>query len=534
MKYLDCISRHAADDPNKIAISVSDGRCMSYGQLEDASNRIALFIDRTTAQKGFASTAPVIVHGHKDPLMIACFLGCLKSGHPYVPIDMHSVPRDRALGIMGQVGPSIVFEVENSNDGSLAACIIEAFPSGEGCSSSHEFVDRDKLEHLITTSGEPTISASAVSGDDLAYIIFTSGSTGAPKGVQITADCFDNFCQWALSIGSQRVPRENAVFLNQAPFSFDLSVYELSQALWAGATLHCLTKQAQDDARELIRSFGDSDATIWVSTPSFAELCLANPEFGAELLPRCNLFLFCGEALRNTTASRLQERFPSALIVNTYGPTESTVAVTSVIVTSEMSVSSEPLHCGTPKPGTEIRIAKSIDESTFSIENAEAGELGEIIIVGDTVARGYFQRDDLTRHSFGELLLNGERVRAYRTGDEGFLDEDGNLHCRGRIDLQVKLNGFRIELGEIEEGLVRLPQVKEAEVVLVKKSESSSHLEAHVVSAAPRVQSDFREGLALKEELKKTLPHYMIPKKVVFRDALPMTPNGKIDRKALA
>lgn len=507
---------------------------MSYGQLEYASNRIALFIDRTTAQKGFASTAPVIVHGHKDPLMVACFLGCLKSGHPYVPIDMHSVPRDRALGIMGQVGPSIVFEVENSNDGSLAACIKEASPSGGGCSSSHELVDRDKLEHLITTSGEPAIPASAVSGDDLAYIIFTSGSTGAPKGVQITADCFDNFCQWALSIGSQRVPRENAVFLNQAPFSFDLSVYELSQALWAGATLHCLTKQAQDDARELIRSFGDSDATIWVSTPSFAELCLANPEFGAELLSRCNLFLFCGEALRNTTASRLQERFPSALIVNTYGPTESTVAVTSVIVTSEMSASSEPLHCGTPKPGTEIRIAKSIDESTFSIEEAEAGELGEIVIVGDTVALGYFQRDDLTRRSFGELPLNGERSRAYRTGDEGFLDEDGNLHCRGRIDLQVKLNGFRIELGEIEEGLVRLPQVKEAVVVLVKKSESSSHLEAHVVSAVPRVQSDFREGLALKEELKKTLPHYMIPKKVVFRDALPMTPNGKIDRKALA
>lgn len=507
---------------------------MTYGQLECASNRIASFIDRDTARKELSSVAPVIVHGHKDPLMVACFLGSLKSGHPYVPIDMHSVPRDRALGIMGQVGPSIVFEVENSNEGSLAACIKETSPSGGGCSSSHEFVGRDELEHLVTTSGEPAISTSAVSGDDLAYIIFTSGSTGAPKGVQITADCFDNFCQWALSIGSQRVPRENAVFLNQAPFSFDLSVYELSQALWAGATLYCLTKQTQDDARELIRSFGDSDATIWVSTPSFAELCLANPEFGAELLPRCDLFLFCGEALRNTTASRLQERFPSALIVNTYGPTESTVAVTSVIVTPEMYSSEEPLHCGLPKPRTEIRIAKSIDEGTFSIEEAETGELGEIVIVGDTVALGYFQRDDLTRRSFGELLFNGERVRAYRTGDEGFLDEDGNLHCRGRIDLQVKLNGFRIELGEIEESLVRLPQVKEAAVVLVRKSESSSHLEAHVVSAVPRVQSDFREGLALKEELKKTLPHYMIPKKVVFRDALPMTPNGKIDRKALA
>lgn len=507
---------------------------MTYGQLECASNKIASFIDRTTARKEFSSASPVIVYGHKDPLMVACFLGCLKSGHPYVPIDIHSVPRDRALGIMGQVGPSIVFEVENSNAGSLVAGANEVASHGGGCSSNYEFVDRDELERLVTTDDASVISANAVSGDDLAYIIFTSGSTGAPKGVQVTADCFDNFCQWALSIGSQYASRENAVFLNQAPFSFDLSVYELSQALWAGATLHCLTKQAQDDARELIRSLGGSGATIWVSTPSFAELCLANPEFGAELLSHCDLFLFCGEALRNTTAARLQERFPSALIANTYGPTESTVAVTSVIVTPEMSASSEPLHCGVPKPGTEIRIAKNIDEDTFSVEEAEAGELGEIVIVGDTVARGYFQRDDLTHRSFGELLLNGERVRAYRTGDEGFLDEDGNLHCRGRIDLQVKLNGFRIELGEIEESLVRLPQVKEAAVVLVKKSESSSHLEAHVVSAVPRAESDFREGLALKEELKKILPHYMIPKKVVFREALPMTPNGKIDRKALA
>lgn len=103
---------------------------MTYGQLECASNRIASFIDRDTARKELSSVAPVIVHGHKDPLMVACFLGSLKSGHPYVPIDMHSVPRDRALGIMGQVGPSIVFEVENSNEGSLAACIKETSPSG--------------------------------------------------------------------------------------------------------------------------------------------------------------------------------------------------------------------------------------------------------------------------------------------------------------------------------------------------------------------------------------------------------------------
>lgn len=132
MKYLDCISRHAADDPNKIAISVSDERCMTYGQLEGASNRIASFIDRTAARKGLPAASPVIVYGHKDPLMVACFLGCLKSGHPYVPIDIHSVPRDRALGIVGQVGPSIVFEVENSAAGSLASGVNKISLVGGG------------------------------------------------------------------------------------------------------------------------------------------------------------------------------------------------------------------------------------------------------------------------------------------------------------------------------------------------------------------------------------------------------------------
>ena len=105
---------------------------MTYGQLECASNKIASFIDRTTVRKEFSSASPVIVYGHKDPLMVACFLGCLKSGHPYVPIDMHSVPRDRALGIMGQVGPSIVFEVENSNAGSLVAGANDIASRGGG------------------------------------------------------------------------------------------------------------------------------------------------------------------------------------------------------------------------------------------------------------------------------------------------------------------------------------------------------------------------------------------------------------------
>ena len=165
--------------------------------------------------------------------------------------------------------------------------------------------------------------------------------------------------------------------------------------------------------------------------------------------------------------------------------------------------------------------------------DCEPGVFGEVVIEGNTVARGYFGRDDLTARAFGQAELDGEQVRAYRTGDEGMLDEDGMLHFRGRLDLQVKLNGFRIELGEIEEQLRRLPEVAAAAVTATYRDGKVSHLVAHVVPARPLEQTPFREGLALKERLKATLPHYMIPKKVAFRDSLPMTGNGKLDRRSL-
>lgn len=526
MEYLEKISEYARHIPDRKAVVTDNGVEMTYGQLQAASEAIASFIEELSTKKGLDPHVPIPVYGHKNPLMIATFVGCLKSGHPYVPIDQHSVPLERAVGIIGQIGTTIVFDLSSEDEQSGASALQAAVDS-----SDVTFVDYTAVADLACNEEHRSSNPEHwVTGEDLAYILFTSGSTGTPKGVQVTSDCFDNFCRWALTLGADAAPRDGAIYLNQAPFSFDLSVYELAQSLAAGGTLFCLTKASQDDARLMLESLGASHATIWVSTPSFAELCLANPEFNSDLLPCCKVFLFCGEALRNTTAARLQERFPEGVIVNSYGPTESTVAVTATVVSPAMAAAAEPLHCGVPRSGTRIVIARD-DEG---LAEAPVGELGEIVIVGDTVAKGYFGRDDLTSKVFSEAELDGKAVRAYRTGDEGFLDEEGNLHCRGRIDLQVKLNGFRIELGEIEQNLVEFPDVKEAAVVMVTKENGAAHLEAHVVSAGERTESDFREGLALKNRLKETLPHYMIPKKVVFHDALPMTPNGKLDRKALA
>ena len=214
-------------------------------------------------------------------------------------------------------------------------------------------------------------------------------------------------------------------------------------------------------------------------------------------------------------------------MVNTYGPTESTVAVTSVEVTAEMAASPEPLPVGAPRLGTRIRI---VDEEGRSVP---AGTFGEVVIEGDTVARGYFGRPDLTACVFDVAVLDGADVRAYRTGDEGYLDAEGMLHFRGRLDLQVKLNGFRIELGEIEGHLRRLPEIAAAAVAPVYRDGKISHLVAHVVPSEPLGDTPFRAGLVLKERLAEFLPHYMVPKKVAFHESLPMTGNGKLDRRAL-
>lgn len=224
-----------------------------------------------------------------------------------------------------------------------------------------------------------------VSGKDTWYIIFTSGSTGTPKGVQISADCLNHYLDWSVGLGSAAEEKDGQVFLNQAPFSFDLSVMDLYTSLASGGTLYCLEKTVQSDYRLLMQSLGASKANVWVSTPSFAEVCLSEKSFSEELLPKLQVFLFCGETLGNRTVQKLQERFPKAAVVNTYGPTESTVAVTDVLVTPQMARETEPLPVGRAKPGTRIEIR---DEAGTVLPD---GEKGEIIILGDTVSTGYYR-----------------------------------------------------------------------------------------------------------------------------------------------
>ena len=547
MKLIDMLHDHATSMPDTCAfIASASGEKMTYGELWQRSGAIAATLledARGNAGEGAGEStpgvkAPVVVYGHKSPLMLASFVGCLRAGRAYVPVDSHSVPEERVASIVSQI---------RAASGSATVLATEPLPEAAAAEADCVVFPKELANIAGIACAAEVDPALGVSGEDPAYVIFTSGSTGAPKGVVVTASCVDNFFPWALSVAGVDGPGTR--FLNKAPFSFDLSVYELSMSLASGGELFAMEKPTLDRAADMLAFLEKSDPHVWVSTPSFAEMCLANQGFGQGLMPSLRVMLFCGEALPNPVAAELTMRFPGTRIVNSYGPTESTVAVAAVDVDEQMCASPDPLPVGRPRPGTRIHVT---DPATG--EELPQGEWGEVVIVGDTVAKGYLGRDDLTRAVFGEeavdWLPEGEdrtesaaapgepacasrAVRTYRTGDEGMMGEDGLLRFRGRLDLQVKLNGYRLELGEIEDALRALPEVAAAAVVAARKNGKVSHLVAHVVSAGPREQSDFRCGLALKDALKARLPHYMIPKKVVFDEALPMTPNGKLDRRAL-
>jgi D-alanine--poly(phosphoribitol) ligase subunit 1 len=317
------------------------------------------------------------------------------------------------------------------------------------------------------------------------------------------------------------------VWLNQAPFSFDLSVMDLYGALVSGATLHSIDAATAANPRHLHDDLAASDLTIWVSTPSFADLCLADPSFDATLLPRLRLFLFCGETLPPTTAAALLVRFPTAKVVNTYGPTESTVAVTSVVIGPD-HLDGTALPVGVAKPGTTILIRDDADGVV------PAGTLGEIVIAGDTVSIGYLHRPDLTSTAFTTVDVEGIPTPAYRTGDLGHLDPDGMLHFAGRLDGQIKLHGYRIELEDVENNLRRVDEVLQAAVVAVRNAAGAiTHLHAFVQLASVPGGSPLAVATALKKRLRTYVPDYMVPKVITVLDRIPMTGNGKADRSAL-
>ncbi len=481
MNLIERIDHWGAVAPETVA-HISGDRTPTYCELCRRSDTLAVYLTKRLGD----DRSPIAVLGHREPEMLIAFLGAVKSGRPYVPIDT-ALPQPRVAKILAISRAAVVLTPED----------VAQFSTRE----------------VRATSG--------LEKDAPFYILFTSGSTGEPKGVIITLRCLKHFVNWMLA--EQRFTERAEVFLNQAPFSFDLSVMDLYCSLATGGTLFSISRDLIENPKQLYCALATSGVTTWVSTPSFAQMCLVEDKFAQPMLPQVRRFLFCGETLAPQTAAQPLNRFSQAQVWNMYGPTEATVATTSIRIDAAILQQYSPLPVGHVMPGTQISV---VDENGREVP---ANERGEIIIAGPNVSPGYVERPDLTARAF----FDWRRLRAYKTGDLGRFRND-LLFFEGRIDEQIKLSGYRIELGDVEANLRAMPAVRNAVVLPVIKNGTAQSLTAFVVLGARDQTSDFQLAHSLRTQLGERLPAYMLPRKFVFLDAFPMTANGKVDRAALA
>ena len=480
------------------------GQVHTYGDLKKDSDSLAAQIDRL----GLPDKSPVVVFGGQEYEMLATFVALTKSGHAYIPIDSHSA-LERVAAIVEVAEPSLIIAI---NDFPLADVAAPIFSAEQVQTAFRE--------------GAPYELSHPVQGDDNYYIIFTSGTTGKPKGVQISHNNLLSFTNWMITDKEFATP-ERPQMLAQPPYSFDLSVMYWAPTLALGGTLFALPSAVTQDFKQLFETILSLPIAIWTSTPSFADMALLSDDFNSQKLPQLTHFYFDGEELTVKTAQKLRDRFPQARIINAYGPTEATVALSAVAVTDEMLQHCKRLPIGYTKADSPTFV---IDEEGQKVPN---GQQGEIIVCGPAVSKGYLNNPEKTAEAFFEF----EGLPAYHTGDVGSMTDEGLLLYGGRMDFQIKFNGFRIELEDVSQNLNKSKYVESAVAVpRYNKDHKVQNLLAYVIlkdGVAEQFEREIDITKAIKEDLQDIMMSYMMPSKFLYRETLPLTPNGKIDIKGL-
>lgn len=482
-------------NPGKTAIAGSD-QVITWEMLKDISEKIGYVIENL----GIPCGHPVMIYGHKEAIFPAVILGLMLKDIPYIPIDT-IYPYERIKKIIELSGTQVVFNCTGNE--------LDLFDSLSVVNNKLE-ITREKKSLYPTRLGNDA--------DPLRYIIFTSGSTGEPKGVQITREAMISFIEW---IDRDFMLGPDDVFMNQAPFSFDLSVYELSMYLHFGGTIVLNEGSLLRDYDRFFTRLQEYRATVWISTPSFAYLFLRDGNFNCQNLPSIHTFLFCGETLPVQTAKRLLHLFDHARVLNTYGPTEATVATTLVNITTDLIKQyPESLPVGYCKGDSEILIVNETDDP---------GEPGEIVIVGNNVSIGYLNQKELNEQVFS--IREGRR--AYATGDSGYT-RDGLVFHLGRMDDQVKLHGFRIELNEITSLTRNFSFVDDAVTIALKRDQQVKKIITFVILKKGTQYSKSALKQVITDGLSQKLPDYMLPADICEVAIFPMSANHKIDKNKLA
>ena len=480
------------------------GEVHTYHDLKVDSDSLAAKIDSLALPE----KSPVVVFGGQEYDMLATFVALTKSGHAYIPIDSHSA-LERVTAIVEVAQPSLIIAINDFPLKDVTSPILDVTTVQVAFAAKHPY----EITH-------------PVKGDENYYIIFTSGTTGKPKGVQISHDNLLSFTNWMITDKEFATPARPQM-LAQPPYSFDLSVMYWAPTLALGGTLFAVPSAITQDFKQLFETILNLPIAIWTSTPSFADMAMLSEDFNAEKMPSITHFYFDGEELTVKTAQKLRDRFPNVRIINAYGPTEATVALSAVAITDDMLTNMKRLPIGYTKADSPTFV---IDEDGNKLPN---GEQGEIIISGPAVSKGYMNNPEKTAEAFFEF----EGLPAYHTGDVGTMTDEGLLLYGGRMDFQIKFNGFRIELEDVSQNLNKSQYVDSAVAVpRYNKDHKVQNLLAYVI-LKDGVKEQFEREIditkAIKEDLQDIMMSYMMPSKFLYRDSLPLTPNGKIDIKGL-
>ncbi len=492
------LTEAAARRPDRPAIA-ADGSQLTYAELDQLSNKVA----RALLRLGVAPGDRVGVLAAKSADSVAGIYGALKAGACYVPLDPKA-PAERLSYVVRDCGAAVILTEETRK--SQAAALAQGAAIVPWTAAATESAGPCE-ERAIET--------------DLAYILYTSGSTGTPKGVMISHRNSLTFVEWAAAAAGLT---ERDRVCSPAPLHFDLSVFDVFATCHATACLAVLPDGAATFPVSIAQWLERERISVWYSVPSVLTLLACFGKLAQFDLSGLRTVIFAGEVFPPKYLARLMAELPRARYLNWYGPTETNVCTAFEV--PQGGAGAGPVHIGKACANTEVFAVRGEGGLVSA-----PGEEGELYVRGPSLMRGYWGQPAKTR----EVLVpnpfrTGYDELVYRTGDLVSLEPDGNYAYLGRRDAMVKIRGYRVELGEVEAALYRHPAIREAAVLPVPDELLGSRLQAVITTDGSGEVS--REDVL--DHCRQWLPGYMVPDVVEFREALPRTSTGKVDRVGLA
>ncbi|WP_344595660.1 non-ribosomal peptide synthase/polyketide synthase [Streptomyces violaceusniger] len=518
----ELFSTRAARTPEAVAV-VSGEEQVSYAELEAESNRLARYL----IAQGVGPESLVAVVMDRSPELVTALLAVMKAGGAYLPVDPE-YPSERITSMMADAAPVALLTTAAvsgrlDRSGSHAGLSVPQWVVLDDSSVRAAVAGQDAHALVQADRGAP------LRPEHPAYVIYTSGSTGAPKGVSVA---HTNVVALLQGAGERFGFDSGDVWTWFHSFAFDFSVWELWGALLHGGRLVVVPFDISRSPGEFLRMLARERVTVLSQTPSaFYQLVQADgqhAEVGAELALR--LVVFGGEALdlRRLREWYARHRGEAPMLVNMYGITETTVHVSHLRLDAAMA---DEEHVGSligyPLDNTRVYVLDDF------LNPVPVGVAGELYVAGAGLARGYLHRPGLTAERFAACPFEGAGGRMYRTGDVVRWTSGGRLEFVGRADDQVKVRGFRIEPGEVEAVLLAHERVGQTAVVVREDQPDDKRLVAYVVPASGESAPMSALAGELRMHASERLPEYMVPSAVVVLDGLPLTVNGKLDRKAL-